>query len=358
MRVRRLCLLVAMCVGLSQTARAGGGSMDPDGNISLNFQFLFPPLQTDIDRVREQAERASRMLCDATDGQFRIGSVLLSGGPASEAAADVWYYPDGAIGRSSSHNGLTDASGRISLAYDSISAEVLAHEMGHLVFRLGDQYNEQRRKGGACGIGPSFDEGASDERNHTLMQQQGHQRCVTLLGEVTPRACYNDSNCDIPAGETCPLAALSTEFSVAANNDLLIGDEALPADTCPENRAGREVRIGGYLRAGNPIAAVDLSDFETAKATSPVWIARDYIDEIGLVEAYDEGSAHALWVFSEHTGTETWRIHFAMDDKHFEGGVEARSGRSISATSPSSRCRASRRPFRNRPRWAIGASSR
>ncbi len=171
---RRAVLAAALCASslVAGPARAGGGSVDPDGNIALNFHFLFPPLQEDIDRVQEQTERASRILCDATEGQMRIGSMRLSAGAASEPAADIWYYPPGAVLRSRNDGGLTNPSGRVYLAHPSIRSDVHAHELGHLVFRIGDQYNEQRRFGDACGIGPSFDEGATDERNHTLMQQQ------------------------------------------------------------------------------------------------------------------------------------------------------------------------------------------
>jgi hypothetical protein len=319
----RLWLLVlALVFGVAGSAHAGGGSVDSDGSVNLNFHFRFPPSQAEIDRVVSQTKRASRLLCDATEGQMRIGAMRIGSGGAHEPAGDVWYYPPGAIGRSRNDGGLTDPSGRVYLAYDSIRADVHAHELSHLIYRLGDQYDEQRRFGSACGNGPSFDDGATDERNHSMMQQASFQRCVAPGGGRTGTSCYEDADCDTAAGETCPLPDLMSEFAVDSNYDVLRGDSALPADTCPANRSGDTVSVGGYLREGTDVVAFDATDFDTAKATAQNETARDYIDAIGDVPAYDEGSAHALWIFPEHTGPQTWRFHFGMDGKHFDADDE------------------------------------
>jgi len=81
---RKILRLVLPLVLLLQTslagapARAGAGFVDADGDLHLNFHFLFPPLQSDIDRVESQIQRTSEMLCDATEGQMRIGSARLT----------------------------------------------------------------------------------------------------------------------------------------------------------------------------------------------------------------------------------------------------------------------------------------
>jgi hypothetical protein len=286
--------------------------------IHLNFHFLFPPSPADIDRVQAQTLRASRLLCDATEGQMRIGSMRLGAGPANEPAGDIWYYPPGARGRSRNSGGLTNPMGRVYLAYESIRSDVHAHELGHLVFRLGDQYDEQRRYGAACGQGPAFD-ADTDEQNHTLMQQPSFQRCITSSGERTGRACYETSDCKTAEGETCPLPDLSSEFAVASNSDLLRGDSTLPADTCPAPTPGKFLSIGGYLGADSTIVGFDATSFDTAKATNE-WTALDYIDELGDVPGYDEGSAHSVFVFAERTALREWDFHFGMDEKHFTGG--------------------------------------
>lgn len=320
---RGVCLAIVACCTfvVFVDALAGSGNVDGDGNLSLNLHFRFPPQQVDIDRVKGQMQRASDLLCDATEGNMRITSVRLSAGGASEPAGDLWYFPPAAMGRPHSTGGpVSAAANRIYLNYESIRSDVLFHEMGHLVFSLGDQYDEQRRFGGACGIGPSFDEGAMDERNHTIMQQSGAQRCVTSGGETSARRCYEDSDCE--AGETCPLPALSSEFSVPGNFDTLFGDSLLPADTCPSPRAGDTFEIAGFVGETSAITTWDPTSFDTAEASSVIVRTRDYIDELGEVTAYDEDSAHAVSVYAVRTGSQTWTLHFAIDEKHLDGDPE------------------------------------
>ncbi|MEJ2670057.1 MAG: VWA domain-containing protein [Gammaproteobacteria bacterium] len=286
--------------------------------MELNIHFRFPPSSADITRAQEQIQRASELMCDATEGNMRIAKARLSAGGASEPAGDVWYYPPGVLNRSRSNGAPVDnASKRIYLAYSSIRSDILFHELGHMVFGLADQYDEQRRFGSACGIGPSFDEGALDEQNHTIMQQAGFQRCVTSAGVQTNRACYNNSDCE--SGETCPLPSLSSEFSVPSNFDLLIGDSALPNNTCPSPRPGDTYRITGFVGEISDMIAFDATTLESAKNTAFAERARDYIDELGVVPAYDEGSAHAIWIFPEHVGTQQWTLHFGIDERHLDG---------------------------------------
>lgn len=315
------CAVATLLIG-ARPASAGGGYVDDDGHVNLNVHFRFPPLAEDIDRVREQVQRASALMCDATEGQMRIASARLSAGGAGEPAGDVWYYPPGAINRSRSAGApIHNSANRIYLQYESIRSDVLFHELGHLAFGLGDQYDEQRRAGDACGIGHAFDPGGLlDEANHTIMQQPSYQRCVTSGGLRTNRSCYDDADCE--TGETCPLPDLSSEFSVPTNNDPLRGDDALPADTCPANRAGDTYRVAGYLGENNAMTAFDPTDFDTAKSSSSRETAREYIDELGDVTAWDTGSAHPIWVFAEHVGAQAWTLHFAIDGKHLDGGTE------------------------------------
>lgn len=315
-----LALFLQTALGID-AAHAGAGFVDTDGNLNLNFHFLFPPLQADIDRVQDQIQRASEMMCDATEGQMRIASARLTAGGAAEPAGDVWYYPPGSMTRSKSSGAPIDKSShRIYLGYSGIRSDVLLHELGHLVFGLGDQYNEQRRLGTACGIGPAFDaDSLLDEANHSIMQQPGRQVCVTAMGQATARGCYDAADCE--SGETCPLPALMSEFSVASNNDLLRGDDVLADDTCPANRSGDTFWIGGFLGENNATSPFDDADFDAARSSSGVEIAREYIDEIGDVPAYNEGSAHPIWVFSEHVGPQAWTLHFAIDGQHLSGGT-------------------------------------
>nr|MDJ0869261.1 thrombospondin type 3 repeat-containing protein [Myxococcota bacterium] len=174
----------------------------------------------------------------------------------------------------------------------------------------------------ACGIGRSHEPAGEDEQNHSLMQQTGRQVCVTSGGERTSRGCFDNSSCDTAAGETCPMPLLTTELSVPENYDLLRGDEILAEDTCPDVRPGKTLLIGGYFGETTDLTTFDATDFDTAAASSPTETARDFIDSIGDVEAWGEGSAHPVWVYSEHTGPQTWTVYVAMDDGEFSGGED------------------------------------
>ncbi len=330
-------LLLAASLAASG-ARAGSGDVvvDPDtgdGIIHLNFHFRFPPSDDEIALVQQQTQRASEILCDATDGQMRIGEMRLSAGGASEPLGDVWYYPPGAINRPSASgpvnspesrmylgSGGVDGNGDPSASGSHVRADTFAHELGHMVLRLGDQYDEQRRLGGACGIGRSHETAGLDEQNHSIMEHRGKQVCVTPSDEATTRACFDDADCE--PGETCPLPALMSELNVSSNYDLLVGDEFLADDSCPDVRPGTDIRINGFMGETTAIEAIDLTDLDSAKETAALWTAKDFIDSIGDVPAYGEGSAHPVYVFAERTGTQTWTVYIAMEEVHFPNGDE------------------------------------
>lgn len=75
--------LVGMLVGLAQllltpVARAGSGTIDSNGVLSLDYQFRYFPDETHLAQAQRDLQRASAILCDATDGQVRIGNVKFS----------------------------------------------------------------------------------------------------------------------------------------------------------------------------------------------------------------------------------------------------------------------------------------
>jgi Mg-chelatase subunit ChlD len=304
---------------LSPAAFAGGGSVDAAGNLSLNVHFRFVPTADDIARVQEQIQRASQMLCDTTEGELRISAARLTAGGASEPAGDIWYFAPGTLSRSGSSGGPVHNDGnRISLTYTQVRADVVAHELGHLVLGLGDQYDEQRRFGGPCGIGRSFDAGAINEQNHTIMQQSGSQRCVSG-GGVLGNSCFNDADCNV--GETCPLALLMSELSVAANFDLLRGDSVLPVDTCPDPRPGDRIDVRRLVYSTAPVVAFDDTTFETAESTAAGIRMLEFVDSIGSIPQVGEGSSLPIAIYAEHTAPQEWTLHFGIDDGRITGGT-------------------------------------
>jgi cysteine-rich repeat protein len=286
-------------------AVAGDGSIDPaTGLMDFDFNFRFPPTPQQIQDVKDAIQRASEIICDATDGQIRFGTVRLSEGAVDEDRASFWFHPQ--PGRSGvsyfrDGSGLSRLGSHVNLFQGGRTGDVIAHELGHLAFGLGDEYDEQRRFGGPCGIGPSFDAGAVDEQNHTIMQQSGDVRCVPGGG-----GCLRDADC--PAGSVCR-AVLMSELTVAANHDLLRGDDMI----CPAARAATSLVVDARLDSGAPVVSFDPTDFTTAAATSALAGDVEVIDSLGGIPA------HTLKVYFEHTGMQTWRLHFGIDEGDIGG---------------------------------------
>ena len=148
---------------LAATAlQAGDGRLNPDGTLDLQVNFRFPPITAQIEAVREQMRRANDTICDATDGQVRFGRIRLTAGGTDEDRANLWVYAEpGRSGLSYYASGasLGTLGHHITLFNDGIDGEVIAHELGHHAFGIGDEYAERQRwgLGDPCGIGPTFD---------------------------------------------------------------------------------------------------------------------------------------------------------------------------------------------------------
>ena len=198
----KACLLAFLFFCLVHTAYAGSGRINADGTMDFSVNFRYVPTPADITAVQNALIAANTIICDATDGQARFGTIRITTGAADEDEADIWVYAeDGRSGVSFYDNGAGfGALGvHITLFQGAIDGGVIAHELGHLAFGLGDEYDEQCR-GGACGIGPCFDTGINGQ-NNSLMQQSGIDQ---------------------------------TEFCVNANHDALVGNNS----TCPGPRCG------------------------------------------------------------------------------------------------------------------------
>jgi hypothetical protein len=82
--------ILTAAIGTASTAAAGTGKIVAPypidagkvtkGVIELEFSFRIPPLPKHVTVAREQMQRASQLLCDATDGQIRIGKVRFTVG--------------------------------------------------------------------------------------------------------------------------------------------------------------------------------------------------------------------------------------------------------------------------------------
>lgn len=254
-----------LCPG---NAQAGNGTVDPNGDITLNVHFTVPPLPDHVTQLEEQMTRANSILCDATDGKLRIKTVNVSIADGKEDSADIIWYPQG--GRAFSTGNL--GSGRVTVyryggTNSSMRGDVIAHELGHHILGLGDSYSMQRESW-TCASGPSFDgelfqgrgnyfdrqlPGPDTERNHSIMQQAGAQVCARPTdgmspGKINPmefgdRGCLTDADCS-GAFDVCPVRPMLMSELSAVNPDPVRGTGV---NSCPAPLAGTEIAIRGRV---------------------------------------------------------------------------------------------------------------
>jgi hypothetical protein len=290
-------------------AAAGRAWIDnPTGEAVLQVAFRQSPTYEDLARTQAALTRMAALLCDATEGQVRIAQIRLTSSPASEDAASLWIHDaDTASG------GPYDADGgslrRLGAHMDVFASarlrpDRLAHLLGHHAFGLGDQYDDQRRRGEACGIGPGFERSHLDENNHSIMQAAGGLRCVD--GPLVDQDCLRDDEC---SGGSCR-AVLASEWSSASNHDRKRGD----GSACPRPSAISRIRLGGLLPASAEIAAaLDTSDFLSARATSAWQKSIEVLGPSGTLPGI------RLQFFLSHLSRWTWQLTIAADASEFGG---------------------------------------
>ena len=212
--VLALVLVSVLCI--PALVEAGSGTVHEagmkQGQIDITIKFLYPPSAEDLQLVTQRMGDVSSILCDSTEGQMRLGTVLITGGSSvNEDLADVVIHSeDGQASASLCLSGmgacaaLTQPGGVIHLYRSDLRAATLAHELGHLVFDLGDEYDDQTYLGQDWGNGPCIECGDVDAHNTCLMQQ---------------------ASCNVGNGE-------GTELCRADNHDPIQGDPLLPMMTC------------------------------------------------------------------------------------------------------------------------------
>lgn len=334
----RTALIFALLIGGTVDAAAGGGRMrrvegQPwKAELDLGFNFRFPATAQQIADAKAGLQKMSTLLCDATEGQVLVNKVRLTEGATEEDLADFWYVPEGrsGVGGVRRDGNLTVRGSNIGMA-GTLEPEVMVHEMGHYLFGLMEQYDEQRRFGDGCGIGPGFDPGTLSEVNHSVMQQAfdwrcsvrdpatlyfalgagggancaagpavcpGGETCVGYGGRrcVIPdpahpdayrlrsdTGCTTDADCAAVPGAVCS-STLMSEFSVPANHDPIRSMHAPGAASfCPIPAATTSLTVWGNLDARatsttappNPSRAFVNGTYASAKASS-LW-ASDHV---------------------------------------------------------------------------------
>lgn len=250
--------------------------------------IAYPPTQGDIDDISEKLRRTARMICDATDGQVLINNIYLERNGLSANTADVIWYPEGYITRfiaSGNGNpyGHHEAEFRVA---DQVAFRAIAHEFGHLLFGLGDQYDRQRRVSSTgCGQGPSLQESVMSDSNHSIMQSYTTY-CVDGMGVETDTPCNYDVNCGV--GEFCSeFSALASEFNTAADFEDVLDN----ADNWPGVRSGEKLWLDSRLSTNVPADP----NWRTASGTI------EYVDSVGDLKLLT--TPHKIWIKAQRTGT-------------------------------------------------------
>ncbi|GJM23193.1 MAG: hypothetical protein DHS20C15_31080 [Planctomycetota bacterium] len=190
-------LLLSLCTValLSTTAIAGDGRYDSDfGIFDFGISVRFDATQMQIDRMEQEFEKASLLICDASDGQQEFGQVVLCNDSRGGASAEFWVF----------ENGRSNAPGRFGVAgqhinqyySDIISSStkadgswVLAHEFGHHAYGIKDEYS-----------GPTAD---------------GGLKCITTPADPTTQTACLIENFWIRGADGVSL----TEWCVSSNHD-------------------------------------------------------------------------------------------------------------------------------------------
>ncbi|CAM4331593.1 VWA domain-containing protein [Zobellia roscoffensis] len=263
-----------------QNLIGGTGNIDASGRMNFSINYRYPPTSAEITFLKSQLQIANDFICNMTEGQIRFGDVRITSGGSGEAEADIWILAqDGRSGVSFYLNGSSFGTlgNHIVLYQGGIRGDVIAHELGHLAFGLGDEYGEQRRWKSRCGIGPCFDGGTMDAVNNCMMQQGSFQ----------------------------------TELCTNANHDNTVGDVdcSIPTET---------VDFEIVLSTAETNETFDSTSFETAKSSSNFLEKVEIFDDRGDLSGDETRILHYYFV---RNAMSDWQIHVGIDGKNFDGGI-------------------------------------
>ncbi|MEM8932531.1 MAG: vWA domain-containing protein [Acidobacteriota bacterium] len=282
-----LCLAIVLFA--SPSAFAGAGSLvenaDDDGDLTLYVNFETPPTGAQLEAAQTAWTTAGRLLCDATDGQVRLRRVVMTGGASGRERADAQVIAEDCRSRSALL-GLGRLGAAMFLCADShANAGTIFHEAGHLVFGLGDQYAEVDRVRGfndngpyACSIGPGFEPGTTDARNHTIMQSHEYMDC---------------SNGGCQQVEASELSYELNHDAVSGKLNVREGDSV-----CPGPEATTEVAFPYIVSLGRQSdpREFDGSSFEDAAASAHLVGKARLRDSLG---SFEPPELSLFWVVEE-----------------------------------------------------------
>lgn len=209
--------LLSAVLSLPSRSEAGDGRVHPNGDIDLTMNIRFPQTEAWLARLDAYIRKTNEILCDVTEGQFRLGQVTLEEGKIDEDLADVWVH---AIpGRSYAYIGKIGSRSpglNITLFFSSGSQfdpeppATLAHELGHYALGLWDEYAVD----GYCSQAVCIDNWRQTYQHQCIMQSLDSTELCTHavhdLDRSTVGTCNRASKQERKKHESC--------WETAANN--------------------------------------------------------------------------------------------------------------------------------------------
>lgn len=234
------------------TAEAGGGRVHvvetatgPVGEVDLTVNLSYDPATPSIEsgsvaRLQDLLRTTSAILCDMTDGYFRLGNVRFLRSTGGRELADVWVS-DAEGGASAAGDGLGTFGAHLNAPLKDgngsrLDATTMAHELGHYIFGLNDQYQTPQVRGPAVWGGA---QGFVSYTDHTIMELSNFSPTCQVRADPNGDAWTGSTTCisvedcltdDIldgvtpvygagPADTVRCQARDSSEFSVKAGHD-------------------------------------------------------------------------------------------------------------------------------------------
>jgi hypothetical protein len=223
-------LALALCG--ARSAHAGGGTLNAeDQEVNLTVMFRYPPPQEDLDTLEESLIEASAMLCDATEGQLRLGTITVRAtsceGMGCQTGSDqadilLTWSDSPTAGNGSACGGQGEPCTSIGKNGTNISLShyhlgrplTFAHELGHYVLNLADSYEQYQCRDYRPPYGQLFTCDSIETQDATVTSlmmaaacgEEGHDYSELTTQATMPDlgqgACAVDVDCD--ADTMCP----------------------------------------------------------------------------------------------------------------------------------------------------------
>jgi hypothetical protein len=165
---------------------------EADLTVALDWDPDDPGGLADWEEIENYIRNTSTILCDMTDGNFRLGRVRFVRSSSSAYQADVVATEGGLMVRSGAGGYIGNMGDYIKFFWNNGSA-ALAHELGHYVFELGDSYGEAHYWGGPCITGTGVEGGSN-----SIMGENYTAKCTYFDGSDwidTDYTCYHAPEC-------------------------------------------------------------------------------------------------------------------------------------------------------------------